>query len=105
MPVKLIFLTGGASRMDFIQQIAREVFAYDGDFYKETNPSLTISNGIALAGRADLRTCSMEDVLLKSDVINKADIATNTIEKTASYIAERVITLTSECYKSLQIKL
>lgn len=104
MPVKLIFLTGGASRMDFIQQIAREVFAYDGDFYKETNPSLTISNGIALAGRADLRTCSMEDVLLKSDVINKADIATNTIEKTASYIAERVITLTSECYKSFADK-
>lgn len=104
MPVKLILLTGGASRMDFIQQIAREVFGYDGGFYKETNPSLTISNGIALAGRADLRTCSMEDTLLKSDAINTADIATNTIEKTASYIAERVITLTSECYKSFAAK-
>lgn len=104
MPIKLIFLTGGASRMDFIQQIAREVFDYSGDFYKEVNPSLTISNGIALAGRADLRTYSMENALLTSDVINKADIATSTIEKTASYIAEKVINLTSECYKSFATK-
>lgn len=99
-PIKLIFLTGGASRMDFIQQIAREVFDYQEDFYKETNPSLTISNGIALAGRADLRTYSMEQALLSSDVITNADIATSTTEKTSSAIADRVISETSDCYSA-----
>lgn len=103
-PIKLIFLTGGASRMTFVQRIAREVFDYKDDFYKETNPSLTISNGIALAGRADLRTYSMEQALLSSGVIKNADIATNTIEKTASTIAEQVIKKTSECYSSFASK-
>lgn len=103
-PIKLIFLTGGASRMDFIQKIAREVFDYEEDFYKETNPSLTISNGIALAGRADLRTYSMEQALLKSDVINLADIATSTIEKSATNIAAKVIDKTSDCYSSFAKK-
>lgn len=99
-PIKLIFLTGGASRMDFVQRIAREVFDYKDDFYKETNPSLTISNGIALAGRADLRTHSMEQVLLQSEVIRNADIASNTIEKTSSLIAQQVIEKVSGCYSS-----
>lgn len=86
--------------MDFVQRIAREVFDYKDDFYKEPNPSLTISNGIALAGRADLRTHSMEQVLLQSEVIRNADIASNTIEKTSSLIAQQVIEKVSGCYSS-----
>lgn len=90
-PVKLIFMTGGASRMSFIQDIAREVFHYDGEFYKETNPSLTISNGIALAGRADMRTFAMEEDLLSSSIINNADIATKAIDRAASAMAAEII--------------
>ncbi len=99
-PIQVIFLTGGASRMGFIQNIVRSVFNYQEDFYKETNPSLTISNGIALAGRADLRTYSMELALLGSNVIKNADIATQTIETAAISIAERVINETEGCYSS-----
>lgn len=103
-PIKLIFLTGGASRMDFVQQIARDVFKYEDEFYKETNPSLTISNGIALAGRADLRTFSMEQALLASDVIKNTDFATNVIEKTSSKISDIAIEKISDCYSSFASK-
>lgn len=99
-PIKLIFLTGGASRMDFVQQIAREVFNYNDEFYKETNPSLTISNGIALAGRADLRTFSMEQALLNSDVIKNTDFANSVVEKAASKISEVAIDKIASCYSS-----
>ncbi len=99
-PVKLIFMTGGASRMSFIQDIAREVFHYDGEFYKETNPSLTISNGIALAGRADMRTFAMEEDLLKDSLITNADIASQTIEYASSKIAEEVIRKVESKYSS-----
>lgn len=99
-PIKLIFMTGGASRMNFIQDIAREIFHYDSTIYKEYNPSLTISNGIALAGRADLRTYAMEDKLLSTPSVNNADIATQTIESASSAIAEEVINRTSSCYSN-----
>jgi molecular chaperone DnaK (HSP70) len=99
-PIELIFMTGGASRMNFIQDIARDVFNYKKNFFREINPSLTISNGIALAGRADLRTYAMENDLLTSDVIKNADIASSTVDKTASAIAERVISETESCYFS-----
>lgn len=100
LPIKLIYMTGGASRMGFIQDIAREVFKYDGKFQKETNPSLTISNGIALAGRADMRTFAMEEQLLKDSVITNADIASHTIEDAASNIADEVIRKVEAKYSS-----
>ena len=99
-PVKLIFMTGGASRMSFIQDIAREVFHYDGEFYKENNPSLTISNGIALAGRADMRTFAMEEDLMEDSLITNADIASQTIEYASSKIAEEVIRKVESKYSS-----
>lgn len=100
LPIKLIFMTGGASRMSFIQDIARDVFQYKGEFYKEPNPSLTISNGIALAGRADMRTFAMEEQLLKNSVITNADIASQTIEDAASDIADEVIRKVEAKYSS-----
>lgn len=99
-PIKLIFMTGGASRMSFIQSIAREVFQYKGEFYKEANPSLTISNGIALAGRADMRTFAMEEQLLQNSVITNADIASKTIEDASSAIADEVIRKVEAKYSS-----
>lgn len=99
-PIKLIFMTGGASRMNFIQDIAREVFQYKGKFYKEANPSLTISNGIALAGRADMRTFAMEEQLLQNTVITNADIASKTIDDAASAIADEVIRKVETNYSS-----
>lgn len=54
-PVKGVFLAGGASRMGFIPEIVREVFGLEGSQVQTdpSNPSLTVSRGIAQIGRAD----------------------------------------------------
>lgn len=53
-----VFLTGGASRMNFIRPLIAEVFGISLDKVKidNDNPSLTISRGIALLGATDAIT-------------------------------------------------
>lgn len=99
-PIKLVFLTGGASRMDFIKDIVCEVFNYQGDFYRETDPSLTISNGIALAGRADLRSSSLlDEILLEIDtIVNQSDVAEKVIESGSIAITGTVLDIIENNY-------
>lgn len=107
-PIKLIYLAGGASRMGFIKNIAREVFNYKDPFYKDNNPSLTISHGIALAGRADLRTWAMYNKLINSDEIINANIADPTIDlaskNIAKFILDEIAKVYDEFIKSENIK-
>lgn len=53
-----VFLTGGASRMNFIQPLIAETLELPIDCVKfdKENPSLTISRGIAMLGTADAIT-------------------------------------------------
>lgn len=53
-----VFLTGGASRMNFIRPLIAETLEIDKDNVKidSDNPSLTISRGIALLGATDAIT-------------------------------------------------
>jgi len=53
-----VFLTGGASRMNFIRPLIAESFGIDLEKVKidNDNPSLTISRGIALLGATDAIT-------------------------------------------------
>lgn len=53
-----VFLTGGASRMNFIRRLIAETLKLSEDNvkYDKDNPSLTISRGIALLGTADAVT-------------------------------------------------
>lgn len=53
-----VFLTGGASRMNFIQPLIAETLGLPLDRVKfdKENPSLTISRGIAMLGTADAVT-------------------------------------------------
>ena len=55
LPVNGVFLTGGASRMTFVAETIRETYnLQDSQVRKDPdNPSLTISRGIAMLGRAD----------------------------------------------------
>lgn len=98
-PIKLVYMTGGASRMDFIKDIVREVFKYEGDFYRESNPSLTISNGIALAGRADMRSARLLGIL-ESDTSLSKDISENVINATADSMTNAIINKISDKYSS-----
>lgn len=63
-----VFLTGGASRMNFIADTIRETYKLTKDQVRldPDNPSLTISRGIAMLGRAD----AVSDVLLEK-LLNK----------------------------------
>lgn len=62
--VRSIFLTGGASRMSWVKDIATSVFDDKVKFPQEIgDSSTTISRGIALAGRADVRTILLETSL------------------------------------------
>lgn len=56
--VARIILTGSASRMDFVKPIIKEVFneVSEKDILNDTDPSRTISKGLALAGLANDRS-------------------------------------------------
>jgi hypothetical protein len=59
-----VFLTGGASRMDFIIQLVCKCWDVEpSQVYRDQDPSLTISQGVAEVARMDLRTEGMVDGL------------------------------------------
>ena len=103
-PVLGVFMTGGASRMNFIRPLIAKVFDLPIDKVKidNDNPSLTISRGIALLGSTDAITTVLEKDLKKklpSMINNEAMIsdlsiklsenitckAWDTVEKACSY--------------------
>lgn len=63
-----VFLTGGASRMDFIKPIVCKCWNVEpSQVYRDQDPSLTISQGVAEVARMDLRTDGM-DVGLEEEI-------------------------------------
>lgn len=55
----VILATGGASRMDFIAEVCKEVFT-DWRYVAGTEPDLAIARGLARWGRNDLRTAAFD---------------------------------------------
>ena len=52
-----ILLTGGASRMNFVQRVCEEVFPdLPGGIARAPNPQFTIANGLARWGRLQSQT-------------------------------------------------
>lgn len=65
-----VFLTGGASRMDFIKPLVSKCWNVpESQIYRDQDPSLTISQGVAEVARMDLRTEGMDAGL--EDAINQ----------------------------------
>ena len=54
-PVLAAFFTGGASRMDFLVELVKDVWHCEYIF-RDQNPSLTISQGVAEVARSDIRS-------------------------------------------------
>jgi len=78
-PIHVVFLTGGASRMDFIRDLVKECWELPDDrIYKDQDPSLTISRGVAILGRGDIRSGGSQNTkdLLKEITANASDIYT-----------------------------
>lgn len=65
-----VFMTGGASRMDFLRPMICKCWGVtEEQIYRDQDPSLTISQGVAEVARMDLRTDGM-DVGLKESINN-----------------------------------
>lgn len=63
-----VFITGGASRMDFIIPLVCKCWGVKpSQVYRDQDPSLTISQGVAEVARMDLRTDGM-DVGLEDEI-------------------------------------
>lgn len=59
-PIYYVFLTGGASRMEFIKELVSEAWHLPKEvIFNDPNPSLSVSRGIAETGRAQARTYEM----------------------------------------------
>lgn len=64
--VASVYLTGGASRMDFVRQIFVEVFNLDeAHCPSDENPSVIVSQGVAHLSYADAKTQGKKDELKK----------------------------------------
>lgn len=71
-----VFLTGGASRMDFIKPLVSKCWNIpESQIYRDQDPSLTISQGVAEVARMDLRTEGMEDGI--EEAINQLQTTDN----------------------------
>lgn len=102
-PIHVAFLTGGASRMDFIIPLVKECWGLPDDrIYRDQDPSLTISQGIAVLGRGDIRSGGSQNTseLLHEITANVNDIytpfATALTEKVTDEMQRSVITAFNE---------
>ena len=62
LPCKAVVLTGGATKMPFITEIAQRVFA-EVLVVREKNPSITVARGLSIIGDTDLRAPMLLDGL------------------------------------------
>lgn len=90
-PITLLVLTGGASRMNFVHDLAKSVFG-NVKMLPPQDPSLTVSNGIATAGRADIKLYYMAKELLNKKIPDKVyqDVKNNTIENILNLVIAEV---------------
>lgn len=100
--VTLMVLTGGASRMDFVEASAKSVFGNDVVLLPPQDPSLTVSNGIATAGRADVRLYHMAKDLLSDSRITSPNVFDDIISDASTDIANDVITDMHYYYESFK---
>lgn len=82
-PIFGVFLTGGASRMDFIKDLVCKCWDVTPEqVWRDTDPSLTISQGVAEVARIDLRTEGGEVSISRkiASIENSDDIFNNFAE-------------------------
>ena len=94
-------MTGGASRMDFVRRIANEVFCPSATKF-DTDPELTISHGVAVAGQADILVVRMLEDLLSMDEIRNASIWTQVKSTIVESIASDIISDMDYRYSKLK---
>lgn len=91
-----IVLTGGASKMDFVYDLCREVFP-EITVYKEKNPSYTVSNGLGWVEISDsnVEYCIEE---AEKEVGNKAECGISALKSSlGDAIFDKICTVAEGC--------
>ena len=87
-----VFLTGGASRMDFIKPLVVQCWNVPEDkIFRDQDPSLTISEGVAEVARTDLRTSDLDKDL--EPLLNKTNgdaVYDNFVDVFGKYLYDNV---------------
>lgn len=99
--VSILIITGGASRMGFVRQIANEVFCPSATKF-DNDPELTISHGVAVAGQADILVVRMLEDILSRDEIRNASIWSQVKGKIVESISRDIIRDMSYRYSRLK---
>lgn len=75
-PINVVFMTGGASRMNFLKPLIQECWNLtEKNIYSDQDPSLTISRGIAEVARGDIRSGGSREISGKTDkIISEVDV-------------------------------
>ena len=92
LPIKNIILTGGASRMDFVQNHCKAIFGKDCNIFIEKNPSHSVSTGLCNAGITDLR---LEEIMpgVKERICSRIDAdITDLISEISHLITDEIYT-------------
>ena len=93
-----VFLTGGASRMDFIKPLVAQCWNVPEDkIFRDQDPSLTISEGVAEVARIDLRTRDIDtDLKPMFEQINGNAVYDKFVEIFGNFLYENVESKVSE---------
>lgn len=88
-----VFLTGGASRMDFIKSLVSRCWNVPEEkVYRDQDPSLTISQGVAEVARMDLRTGGMDDSIEEAidQLMDSDDLYNDFVDNFGYYLWDKV---------------
>ena len=98
-PIYVAFLTGGASRMDFIRSLVKECWNLSDDMiYRDQDPSLTISRGVAEVARADIRSGSMGNPKeLLNKLVSDCDVYSVFSDSLVDKVADEVTSTIASC--------
>ncbi len=100
VPVKTVILTGGASRMDFVFRLCREVFPDPVKIILERNPSHTVSNGLVWVAASDFKAPVCENNA-KAEVMGNSSCSTDTLrENLKDALYAKICTIVEECTNS-----
>lgn len=90
MPIHAAFFTGGASRMDFLQDLVKNLWQVDYVF-RDQNPSLTISQGVAEAARSDVRSGGAGNIKSEiNKIMNDIDVYAIFSEKLSAKMQDEI---------------
>lgn len=93
-PIYYASLTGGATRMGFVKKIVSEAWHLPIDvIHNDSNPSLSVSRGIAETGRADARSNEMISALYKEkqSILYKLNITDDILNSVSADITSEIM--------------